>query len=273
MVCVIAIGLIFGLAPAGARRGFSLHMFFLGAAFMLLETRSLVTFSLLFGIDVAGQFAGVLRHPVQRHAGGVPQLALPDTAVASAVRVAGGDARCWRTSCQQDWFLSIRRLPLRYALASLVAFLPVFLANLVFAGSFKGTGLTADIAFASNLIGIMVGGVLEYASLLIGYRNLLLIVIAFYLVSAAADAASASQRHSPNRTTSRVPVRRPSPCRERPSGGYRPRLSARRAAPTAAGRGRPGAQDRGRLAASVLRDPADPARSDPLVLRRGGRRS
>jgi hypothetical protein len=30
----------------------------------------------------------------------------------------------------------------------------------------------------------MLGGMLEYASLLIGYRHLLLVVIAFYLVSA-----------------------------------------------------------------------------------------
>ncbi len=48
MVAVIALGLIFGLA--GRRpAGFNPQMFFLGAAFMLLETRSLVTFSLLFG--------------------------------------------------------------------------------------------------------------------------------------------------------------------------------------------------------------------------------
>src|SRR6202011_4894907 len=84
----------------------------------------------------------------------------------------------------QDAFLSIDNLVVRYASASIVAFLPVFLANLVFAGSFKGTGPTADVAFASNLIGIMLGGMLEYASLLIGYRNLLLIVIAFYVLSA-----------------------------------------------------------------------------------------
>src|SRR5207247_11045664 len=84
----------------------------------------------------------------------------------------------------QDAFLSITFLPLRYGLASLVAFLPVFIANLVFAGSFKGTGPTADVAFASNLIGIMLGGMLEYASLLIGYRHLLLIVIGFYVLSA-----------------------------------------------------------------------------------------
>ena len=61
---------------------------------------------------------------------------------------------------------------------------PVFVANLVFAGSFKGTGPSADVAFASNLIGIMLGGMLEYASLLIGYRHLLLIVIGFYVLSA-----------------------------------------------------------------------------------------
>src|SRR5262249_62069257 len=79
----------------------------------------------------------------------------------------------------QEAFLSIDNLPLRYASASLVAFLPVFLANLVFAGSFKGTGLTADVAFASNLIGIMLGGMLEYAYLLIGYSNLRLLEIAF----------------------------------------------------------------------------------------------
>jgi hypothetical protein len=84
----------------------------------------------------------------------------------------------------QDAFLSIDFLPLRYALASIVAFLPVFLANLVFAGSFKGTGPSADVAFASNLIGIMLGGMLEYTSLLIGYRHLLLIVIGFYVLSA-----------------------------------------------------------------------------------------
>jgi hypothetical protein len=84
----------------------------------------------------------------------------------------------------QDAFLSIGVLPLRYGLASLVAFLPVFIANLVFAGSFKGTGPAADVAFASNLIGIMLGGMLEYASLLIGYQNLLLIVIVFYVLSA-----------------------------------------------------------------------------------------
>ena len=81
-------------------------------------------------------------------------------------------------------FLSIGSVAVRYTLASVVAFLPVFLANLVFAGSFKGTGPSADVAFASNLLGVMLGGMLEYTSLLIGYQHLLLLVIGFYLLSA-----------------------------------------------------------------------------------------
>ena len=41
----------------------------------------------------------------------------------------------------------------------------------------------ADVAFASNLLGIMVGGMLEYFSMLIGYHLLLVAVIAFYFLA------------------------------------------------------------------------------------------
>ena len=58
---------------------------------------------------------------------------------------------------------------LRYLLAGVVAFAPVFLANLVFTYSFRDTR-TADMAFASNLLGAMAGGALEYVALLTGYR-------------------------------------------------------------------------------------------------------
>ena len=203
MVGVIAIGLIFGLAPKTARRGFNAHMFFLGAAFMLLETRSLVTFALLFGstwlvnslVFFAILCSVMLAVFLSARLSVRPSVPLY-TVLVGALLLA--------YLIPQDAFLSIGALPLRYALASIVAFLPVFLANLVFAGSFKGTGPTADVAFASNLIGIMVGGMLEYTSLLIGYQNLLLIVIAFYLLSAAL-----LRRRAPATVTepeSRVPV-------------------------------------------------------------------
>ena len=46
---------------------------------------------------------------------------------------------------------------LRYLAASVLAFAPVFFANLVFTSSFRDTR-TADMAFASNVVGAVVGG-------------------------------------------------------------------------------------------------------------------
>ena len=58
---------------------------------------------------------------------------------------------------------------LRYALAAAIAFAPVFFANLVFTYSFRDTD-SADMSFASNLLGAMVGGALEYVALLTGFQ-------------------------------------------------------------------------------------------------------
>ena len=71
---------------------------------------------------------------------------------------------------------------LRYVLAGAVAFAPVFFANLVFTYSFRDTD-SADMSFASNLLGAMVGGALEYVALLTGFRSLLLVVAALYAVA------------------------------------------------------------------------------------------
>ncbi|HTV73324.1 MAG TPA: hypothetical protein VME66_06465, partial [Candidatus Acidoferrales bacterium] len=70
-------------------------------------------------------------------------------------------------------------LPLRFVAAVSVAFAPIFLANLVFADRFRGVG-SSTTAFGANLLGSMVGGLLEYSSLVIGYRDLLLVVALLY---------------------------------------------------------------------------------------------
>ena len=61
-------------------------------------------------------------------------------------------------------------------------FAPVFFANLVFAHSFRDT-TTADMAFASNLLGAVVGGAIEYVALLTGYWWLLVVVGALYALA------------------------------------------------------------------------------------------
>ena len=64
-------------------------------------------------------------------------------------------------------------------MAVVLAFAPIFFANLVFSYSFRETG-SADMAFASNLLGAVVGGAIEYVALVTGYQALLIIVAALY---------------------------------------------------------------------------------------------
>jgi SAM-dependent methyltransferase len=173
---------VFGAARVGGTtiRRFSPHFFVLGAAFLLLETRSLVSFSLLFGstwlVNAMAFFAilaSVLlaifvnaRLRIQR-AGLLYGLLFIALAVAFVLPPES---------------LLIDPPALRYLLAGVVAFAPVFLANLVFTYSFRDTR-TADMAFASNLLGAMVGGALEYVALLTGYRFLLVVVAVLYALA------------------------------------------------------------------------------------------
>jgi hypothetical protein len=165
------------LARVPLRRGFSPHFFLLGIAFLLLETRSLVTFSLLFGttwtVNALAFFAillsvlvaiGLSAHfPVQR-----PAILY--------IGLFGSIALAWLLPPER---LLIEPAVLRYVLASALAFAPIVFANLIFAHSFRDT-TKADLSFASNLLGAMVGGALEYVALLTGYQTLLLVVAGLY---------------------------------------------------------------------------------------------
>jgi hypothetical protein len=75
--------------------------------------------------------------------------------------------------------LSLETEALRYPAAAIFAFTPIFLANLIFSQTFAGVQ-RPDTVFAWNLIGIMLGAMLEYAALITGYRALLLVVMAGY---------------------------------------------------------------------------------------------
>jgi len=159
-------------------RGFSPHFFVLGTAFMLLETRSLVSFSLLFGTTwlvnalaffaiLASVLVAILVNSLLKVRRSRPLYVLLFAALAVAFVLPPE-----QLLLDPPW--------LRYLLAAVVAFAPVFLANLVFTFSFRDTKI-ADMAFASNLIGAMVGGVIEYLALITGYRFLLIVVAALYL--------------------------------------------------------------------------------------------
>ncbi len=120
-------------------------LFFMGAAFLLLETKAVVQFALLFGTTWfvnALVFAGVL---------------------------------------PTDALLGFSIVP-RFFLAITLAFFPIFVANLIFAERFRDTA-DPTAAFGANLLGAMLGGTLEYLSLLVGFRSLLFVVAVLYLVA------------------------------------------------------------------------------------------
>jgi hypothetical protein len=179
---LFAVAAVLGAARATATavRRFSPHFFVLGIAFLLLETKSLVSFSLLFGttwVVNAMAFFAVLASVLlaiglnarYRAPNPIPLYVALFLAIAVAHQLPV-DA------------LLIDPPELRYALAAAIAFAPVFFANLVFAYSFRDIA-SADMAFASNLLGAMVGGTLEYLALLTGFRALLLVVAGLYLVA------------------------------------------------------------------------------------------
>jgi hypothetical protein len=56
-------------------------------------------------------------------------------------------------------------------------------AGVIFARSFSDA-VNPDLAFGSNIAGSVVGGLAESFSTLLGFRYLLLLAVAFYLLSA-----------------------------------------------------------------------------------------
>ena len=70
----------------------------------------------------------------------------------------------------------------RLGRAVALAFAPIFCANLYFTSRFKEAA-NPTAAFAANLFGAMIGGCLEYLSLLTGYRFLIVVAALIYLAA------------------------------------------------------------------------------------------
>jgi hypothetical protein len=184
-IAVLAVLMAFaGLLVAGAARAtripigrFSPHFFVLGIAFMLLETRSLATFGLLFGstwlVNSFVFFASLVSVLVAVLMTSRVRFSRPRVLYGLLF---GSLAVAYLVPPEA---LLIDPPIVRYVVASILAFASIFFANLVFTYSFRETR-TADMSFASNLLGAMVGGALEYVSLLTGYRALLLLAVGLY---------------------------------------------------------------------------------------------
>ncbi len=190
-----------GVAASTASPGLAAAapFFFMGAAFLLLETTGLVRMSLLFGttwrvnglvffavlsmVLVANLIASTV--PLRRP---LPLFLLLLLALATA------------------WALppsAMAGLPplARYAAGSAVLFAPILLANLIFSRFFRES-VDPALAFGANLVGAVFGGALEYTSLALGYRMLLVVAAGLYLAAALSALVLGRQTSDVGRRTS-----------------------------------------------------------------------
>jgi hypothetical protein len=80
-----------------------------------------------------------------------------------------------------DQLLGLAPVP-RFLAATAVTFMPVLLGNLIFAERFSAVAASTT-AFGVNLLGAILGGAIEYSSVVLGYRWLVPIVAALYSVA------------------------------------------------------------------------------------------
>jgi len=152
-------------------------LFFMGAAFLLLETKNVVQFALLFGTTWFVNslvFAGILL-AVLAAVEVARRFRLPDRRLLYGLL---GVSLVVAYAEPPGALLDLAVIP-RFTAAVALGFAPVFLANLIFSQRFRDVGATT-VAFGANLLGAMVGGVLEYGALVVGYRNLLVLVALLY---------------------------------------------------------------------------------------------
>jgi type 1 glutamine amidotransferase len=160
-----------------------LFFFFLGAGFMLLETKSIVQFALLWGSTWSSASLAIAS---------VLVMALASTLVAARfeLRSPWPIAAALFALLAVNYFVPIGRLafPSRAAeslVYGLLVFSPVFCAGLLFSAGFKRSP-SAAVDFGANLLGAMIGGVCEYLSLVEGYHFLLIMVALFYMAAVIA---------------------------------------------------------------------------------------
>jgi hypothetical protein len=158
------------------------RMFFLGAAFMLVETKAVVHMALLFGSTWMVNtivFAGVLVMILAAN------LFVWKVRPASLTPYYAGlmIALALNGVVSFDSLLGLSR-PWQVFASCLLAFTPILFAGVIFAVCFDRSA-RPDRDFSANVAGSMVGGLAENSSMLLGFQHLTLVIAAFYLLSAS----------------------------------------------------------------------------------------
>jgi spermidine synthase len=180
IVAALSVAMLLAFAPVRRVRP-NATMFFLGAGFMLLETKGVVHMALLFGstwVVNSIVFFAIL------------SMILLSNLFVMAAR----PTRLWpyyvvlfaslliNVLVPMDTYLSLPGAG-KVIVSCLVVYLPVFFAGVVFGTLFRASA-QPDVDFGSNVGGIILGGLTEYLSLIFGFNALIGIAIGYYALSA-----------------------------------------------------------------------------------------
>jgi SAM-dependent methyltransferase len=184
LALILVVSTVVVLATLRGQQGrWSWEFFLLGAGFMLLETKSIIQFALLWGstwVVASLAIAAVLT------------MALVANYIVSRVEI----RRPWVVGgvlvalLALNYVIPVGRISfesrgVESVFYAALMFSPIICAGLLFGSAIKySTSLPRD--YGTNLLGAMVGGVGEYLSLLTGYSALLLLIAACYMAAVAA---------------------------------------------------------------------------------------
>jgi hypothetical protein len=186
IVWVLSVGLIvvcwltFRRLRGQSSNGLQWHFFFLGAAFMLLEVQIISKTALLFGttwlvnsIIITSLLLFILLSNLV--VAWFPNFPRKIAYIGLFAMLALGYFVPAETMFDESMLV-------RGLVATALYCSPVFFAGLVFIRSFKQIGFRAE-AFGSNLLGALVGGLLDSLSFIIGIKALVVVAAFLYLLS------------------------------------------------------------------------------------------
>jgi SAM-dependent methyltransferase len=180
LIAGLSLAMIYVFSPVRKVRP-NWQMFFLGAAFMLLETKSVVHMALLFGstwlvnsivffailvMILASNIYVMVLKPKKLW----PYYVLLITALVVNIVV------------PMSRFLALPGWE-KVAASCIVVFIPLFFAGIVFGVLFRDSS-QPSIDFGSNVAGALLGGLCESLALVVGFNYLLAIAVICYLLSA-----------------------------------------------------------------------------------------
>lgn len=173
----ISLAFVFQFMP-GARSSFSASCFFLGAGFMLIETKGITELALVYGstwivtsvVITAILIMAFLSNWLVIKIGAPRPLITYGFLLASLL--AGLSLSSANLSAFPTW--------LGQAIMTITLTLPLLFSGFAFSVELGKSGSVAE-ALSSNLLGAMLGGFLEYNSMYFGFRALYFIALAMYV--------------------------------------------------------------------------------------------